>query len=71
MNFQDSNRPALSVFILALILLLIIAFAMGGGATCQAALGFVILGGGAWAMLQVGRWAWSQFRSREPFDPIR
>lgn len=71
MNYQDSNKPDLSVFALALIFVLGIACAMGGGQACQIAAGFVVIGGGGWSTLKVGRWALSRFGQSQPFDPIR
>jgi glucose dehydrogenase len=71
MEYQDMKRPALSVFALAIILLLGLGGAFTGGESWQTAAGCVVLGSGTWAIWNVGRWAWWRYGPRHVVDAIR
>ena len=71
MEYQDMKRPAMSVFALAAILLVCLGGTFTGSDSWQTAAGCIVLGGGAWALWQVGRWAWWRYGPRQLIDSIR
>ena len=71
MEYQDMKRPALSVFALAIIFVSAILGTFNGGGGWQTACGCIILGGGAWAIWQIGRWGWWRYGSRLSGEMVR
>jgi hypothetical protein len=69
MNYQG-KRPDLSVFALAIILVLAIVSAFGGEGW-QSATGCIVLGSGTWAIWNIGRWGWRQYGPRVSLDFTR
>lgn len=71
MEYHDAKRPALSVFVLAIIFVLALVGGISDGEGWKVATGCIVLGSGLWSSWHVGRWAWWRYGPRHSIDAIR